>query len=180
MAPRGSVFLLFCALPPVQWISIRTLSCFPCRLSLSSYNGGRGDGFKQWLLFPFSVSTMKKAFSGFFQVFPMSTAARMCKHLSICHTQGLYTLTLAYSASSHFWKHFSCVFLQPYVESGRICHRYVMFRCYLSLKASVSLDIWVYLFAQKLQICDGLCFFLVRMGIFFTSFYISKLKPEVF
>ena len=31
MAPRGSMFLLFCALPPMQWISISTLSCFPCK-----------------------------------------------------------------------------------------------------------------------------------------------------
>ena len=114
MVPRRSMFLLFCALPQMQWISISTLSWFPCRLSLSSYSGDRGDGFEQWLLFPFSVGTMKKAFSGFFRVFPLSTTARMCKHLYICHTQGLYTLTLDYSSSSNFWKCFSCVFLQPY------------------------------------------------------------------
>lgn len=73
---------------------------------------------------PFLVSATKKAFSGFFQVFPMSTASKNVQTpLYLPHPEVLHSHTSPHSASSNFWQHFSCIFLLSYVETGRICHR---------------------------------------------------------
>lgn len=150
-----------------------------CRLSLSSYNGGRGDGLKQWLLFPLCRHHEKKLSQDSSKSF-LWAQLQECANTSLYATPRGHTSTLAYSASSHFWKHFSCVFLQPYVESGRICHRCIV-QMMLFIPKGICLSRYL-----SLLVCPETSnlwwavLFSCKDGNIFTSFYISKLKPEVF